>query len=147
MDKPRIGFIGLGRMGAPMSQRLLAAGYPLTVHDLRQEAIAAAGRAGAEAGGSPAEVAGRTDVVITMLPDANAVEQVVYGDGGLLRALRSGQFLLEMTSSRPRVTGDHSRSCSWRSGSQPPGTFSHWPAAGRAARPTTPGIQRRGLLP
>ncbi|TMI92206.1 MAG: NAD(P)-dependent oxidoreductase, partial [Bacillati bacterium ANGP1] len=104
MDRPRIGFIGLGKMGAPMSQRLLAAGYPLTVHDLRQEAIAAAGRAGAEAGGSPAEVAGRTDVVITMLPDANAVEQVVYGDGGLLRAMRSGQFLLEMTSSRPRVT-------------------------------------------
>jgi len=104
MERPRIGFIGLGRMGTPMSQRLLAAGYSLTVHDLRPDAVAAAGRAGAAAGGSPAEVAGRTDAVITMLPDARAVEQVVYGDGGLLRAMRSGQFLLEMTSSRPRVT-------------------------------------------
>jgi 3-hydroxyisobutyrate dehydrogenase len=104
MDRPRIGFIGLGKMGTPMSQRLLAAGYRVTAHDLRAEAVAAARRAGADAGGSPAEIAGRTDVVLTMLPDAQAVERVVHGDQGLARSLRSGQFLLEMTSSHPRVT-------------------------------------------
>lgn len=104
MDLPRIGVIGVGKMGAPMVRRLLAAGYAVTVCDLHREAVAAAVERGAVAAGSPAEVASLADVVITMLPDGRAVERVVYGERGLLADLCAGQTLLEMTSSSPGVT-------------------------------------------
>lgn len=104
MDRARIGFIGLGRMGAPMARRLLAAGYAVTASDIRPEAVADAARDGAAAADGPADAARRSDVVITILPDGPAVERLVYGDGGLAEALRAGQRLIEMTSSSPRVT-------------------------------------------
>lgn len=104
MAPRRLGFIGIGKMGAPMVRRLLGAGYPVVACDVRVEALAVARDAGAETGHSPADVAARTDVVITILPHARAVEAVVYGDDGLAGALRPGQVLIEMTSSHPRVT-------------------------------------------
>jgi len=100
----RVGFIGLGKMGTPMAHRLLAAGYRVIAHDVRTEAVAEACNAGAASGDSPAAVAARADVVITMLPDARAVERVVYGARGLGEAMGAGQVLLEMTSSRPSTT-------------------------------------------
>ncbi len=103
MSPRRIGFIGLGKMGGPMARRLLRAGHAVVAHDIRPDAVAAACRDGAEAGATCAGVAAQADVVITMLPDARAVERVVYDDG-LVHALRSGQILLEMTSSRPSTT-------------------------------------------
>lgn len=104
MNRPRIGFLGLGKMGAPMARRLLHAQYHVVAYDVRADAVTAAAGAGADSGGSPADVAGRADVVITMLPDGRAVDAAVYGDGGLAAAMRSGQCLIEMTSSSPRVT-------------------------------------------
>ncbi len=103
-DLPRIGFIGIGKMGAPMTRRLLAAGYRVTVHDIRPEAVAEVRSAGAVAADSLAAAASGTDVVITMLPDPPAVEGAVFGARGLGGAMRAGQVLLEMTSSRPRTT-------------------------------------------
>jgi len=104
MDHRRIGFIGLGRMGAPMVRRLVASGYAVTAYDVREEAVGAARRAGAGAAESAAGVAAGADAVITMLPDGGAVSRVAYAPGGLIAALRPGQVLLEMTSSHPRVT-------------------------------------------
>jgi 2-hydroxymethylglutarate dehydrogenase len=104
MGLPRIGFIGVGKMGGPMVRRLLAAGFAVTVHDLRLDAVAEACRSGAAASDSPATAAAGADVVITMLPDGRAVEGVAYGERGLLTGLRSGQTLIEMTSSSPGVT-------------------------------------------
>ncbi len=104
MDLPRIGFIGLGKMGAPMARRLLAVGYHVTAHDLRRETVDAIGRDGADAADTPAGAAARADVVVTMLPDGPAVERVVYGADGLAQAGHRGQILLEMTSSHPSVT-------------------------------------------
>jgi len=103
-DLRRVGFIGLGKMGGPMAHRLLAGGYRVVAHDLRTEAVAEACQAGAASGDSPAAVAARADAVITMLPDAQAVERVVYGAQGLGEAMGAGQVLLEMTSSRPSTT-------------------------------------------
>jgi 2-hydroxy-3-oxopropionate reductase len=100
----RVGVIGLGKMGAPMARRLLAAGYRVIAHDVRPEAAAEVRTAGADSGDSPAAVAARADAVITMLPDARAVERVVYGERGLGEALGAGQVLLEMTSSQPGTT-------------------------------------------
>lgn len=109
-DLPRIGFVGVGKMGAPMARRLLAAGYQVTVHDVRPEAMAGVCCDGAASADSPAAAASRADVLITMLPDPPAVEQAVYGERGLGDAMHPGQVLLEMTSSHPsttrRVAGD-----------------------------------------
>jgi len=104
MDLPRIGFIGLGKMGAPMARRLLRAGYRVAAYDVRPDAVAAASRDGAEPVSGPAGAAARAAVVITMLPHGDAVERVVFGNDGLAETMREGQRLIEMTSSSPRVT-------------------------------------------
>lgn len=98
------GVIGVGKMGGPMARRLLEAGYAVTVYDVRAEACAPLRDAGAREARSLADLADSTDVVITVLPDDRAVEQVVFGPEGLASALRPGQVLLEMTSSRPSLT-------------------------------------------
>jgi 3-hydroxyisobutyrate dehydrogenase-like beta-hydroxyacid dehydrogenase len=86
-----IGFVGLGQMGGPMSRRLLAAGHELVVHDVRAEAMAALVAEGAEAAGSPAEVAARAEVVLVSLPTPQVVRAVALGPDGLVhgRALRT----------------------------------------------------------
>jgi 3-hydroxyisobutyrate dehydrogenase-like beta-hydroxyacid dehydrogenase len=86
-----IGFVGLGQMGGPMARRLLAAGYGLVVHDVRAEAMAALVAAGAEDARSPAEVAGRAEVVLVSLPTPEVVREVALGADGLIRgrALRT----------------------------------------------------------
>jgi 3-hydroxyisobutyrate dehydrogenase-like beta-hydroxyacid dehydrogenase len=86
-----IGFVGLGQMGGPMSRRLLAAGYRLVVYDLRAEAMAALVGEGVEAAGSPAEVAGRAEIVLVSLPTPEVVRAVALGPQGLIRggALRT----------------------------------------------------------
>ena len=103
-DRARIAFFGVGKMGAPMVRRLLAAGYQVTAYDVRPEALAGVRRDGAASAESAAAAAARAEVVITMLPDPRAVEDAVYGEGGLIAAMRRGQTLLEMTSSHPATT-------------------------------------------
>jgi len=106
MALPRIGFVGLGVMGAPMAGHLLAAGHPLTVHDQSAEAARAFGDAhpAAEVAGSAAQLAARADVVITMLPNGREVERVALGAQGLVDALAPGALLIESSSSEPWLT-------------------------------------------
>jgi 3-hydroxyisobutyrate dehydrogenase-like beta-hydroxyacid dehydrogenase len=80
----RIGFVGLGQMGGPMTKRLLAAGYSLVVHDARAEAQDTLVAAGAEAAGSPAEVAAQAALVLVSLPTPDVVRAVALGQGGLV---------------------------------------------------------------
>jgi 2-hydroxy-3-oxopropionate reductase len=100
-DKPTIGFIGLGIMGAPMARNLLAAGYELTVLDLVQAPVDALVAEGAMAGTSPAQVAAGTDVLITMLPDSPQVEEVYLGPDGAYESLRPGWLSIDMSSIAP----------------------------------------------
>lgn len=89
----RIGYIGLGNMGAPMAQRLL--GWPggLTVLDTRAEAVAPFADAGADVAGSPAELAGACELIsVTVLDDAQ-VRDVVTGPDGLLSTARPGTVI------------------------------------------------------
>ncbi len=102
--KEKVGFIGLGAMGVPMSQRLLEAGYPLVVYDLRKEAIEAIVKKGAQGASSPKEVGEKCRKVITIVPNSDAVEQVVFGTGGLLEGMKGGDILIEMTSAYPPST-------------------------------------------
>ncbi|MFB3853086.1 MAG: 2-hydroxy-3-oxopropionate reductase [Vicinamibacterales bacterium] len=102
----RVGFIGLGLMGRPMALNVLKGGYPLTVHSRSPRPVEALVAAGAHGAGSPAEVARRSDVVITMLPDSPDVQKVVAGPAGVLEGLRPGSVLIDMSSIAPAVARD-----------------------------------------
>ena len=97
----RIGFIGLGIMGKPMSQHLIKAGYALTVLDRVPELQNEVVEAGAHTGASPKQVAESSDVIITMLPDSPDVEEVVLGKNGVLEGLRSGSLFIDMSTILP----------------------------------------------
>jgi 3-hydroxyisobutyrate dehydrogenase len=99
----KVGFVGLGHMGSPMSRNILAAGHDLVVHDLRREAGAALEAGGAAWAASPRETALDRDVVITMLPSPRHVEEVTLGQAGLLEGLRPGALWIDMSTSVPAV--------------------------------------------
>ena len=99
----RIGFIGLGNMGAPMSANIAKAGFKLTVYDV-DTALAArhAAEIGAKAAGSLAELGRNSDIVVTMLPTGAIVRQVMLEDqGGLAQSLAPGSLVVDMSSSEP----------------------------------------------
>jgi len=89
MAAPRIGFVGLGNMGAAMAARLLEAGFDVTVYNRSPAKAGALAGRGATVAGTVAEACSG-DVVITMLANDDAVDAVVSGDGGVLTALRRG---------------------------------------------------------
>jgi 3-hydroxyisobutyrate dehydrogenase len=101
---PRIGFMGLGIMGAPMAGHLRAAGHALTVANRsRGPRVQALLEAGAEWAETPAALAAASDVVITILGFPQDVEQVWLGADGLLAGARPGTLLIDMTTSSPRL--------------------------------------------
>jgi 3-hydroxyisobutyrate dehydrogenase len=99
----KVGFIGLGHMGAPMSRNVQAAGHDLVVHDVRPDAAAGLLEAGASWAGSPRESGADRDVVITMLPGPSQVDEVLLGPGGLLAGLSAGATWIDMSTSVPAV--------------------------------------------
>ena len=99
-----IGFIGLGIMGKPMSLNLIKAGYALVVLDRDPAPVAELVAAGAAAAATPREVAERTEIVITMLPNSPQVREVVLGAGGILEGGRKGLVLIDMSSIAPLVS-------------------------------------------
>ena len=103
IDDIRIGFIGMGVMGAPMAVNLAAAGFAVTVFDTDRARAEAAARAtqGVAVAAGAAELAGAADVVITMLPDGEVVRRVVCGVGGIGAAMKPGALLLDTSSSEP----------------------------------------------
>jgi 2-hydroxy-3-oxopropionate reductase len=100
----KIGFIGLGIMGKPMSKNLLKAGYPLVVYDIVAAAVDEVVQAGAEKGASPRDVAAKADVIITMLPNSPQVKEVVLGKDGVMETMRPGSILIDMSSIAPLVS-------------------------------------------
>jgi 2-hydroxy-3-oxopropionate reductase len=103
MSRSIIGFIGLGIMGKPMARNLLKAGYPLVVHNRSRGAVDELSQEGAQAAASPQEVAARSEVVITMLPDSPDVELVYTGDQGIFAGAKRGMLLIDMSSISPVV--------------------------------------------
>ena len=97
----RIGFIGLGIMGKPMALNLIKARYELTVYDIVAERMEELLKAGARRGSSGKEVAGRSEVVITMLPNSPHVREAVLGPGGVLEGAKPGTILVDMSSIAP----------------------------------------------
>jgi len=103
MATPTIGFIGLGIMGKPMARNLMTAGYPLVVHNRSRPPVDELSNAGAKIAGSPQEVAGQCEILITMLPDSPDVELVYTGESGVFAGVGSGKLLIDMSSISPVV--------------------------------------------
>ena len=104
MEKPVIGFIGLGIMGKPMARNLLTAGYRLVVHNRSQEAVDELMTVGATAASTPMDTAAASDIIITMLPDSPDIESVILGEHGVLAGCRKGNIIIDMSSIAPLVS-------------------------------------------
>jgi 3-hydroxyisobutyrate dehydrogenase len=101
-----VGFIGLGRMGAPMAARLANAGHALTVLDVDAEAVSRflAAHPAAKSAATPRAAAEGADVVITMLPSSAIVADVLRGPDGALAGLKEGCIVIDMSSGVPAIT-------------------------------------------
>ncbi|WP_118183366.1 3-hydroxyisobutyrate dehydrogenase [Paraburkholderia phosphatilytica] len=97
----KIGFIGLGNMGAPMARNLLKAGHAVTVFDLSTDAVGALVDAGAKAAASPRAAATDVECVITMLPAAAHVRSVLSGDDGILAGIAKGVAIVDSSTIDP----------------------------------------------
>lgn len=104
MEKPKIGIIGLGIMGLPMSKNLLKNGYELVVHNRSSASVDALVSLGAESCNTPAEVAKESDIVITMLPDSPDVEEVALGDNGIIEGADQNTIYIDMSTIAPMVS-------------------------------------------
>lgn len=113
-QKPTVGFIGLGIMGKPMAKNLLKAGYRLVVHNLSQRPVDELVEAGAERGVSGRDVASRSEIVITMLPDGPDVEAVILGREGVLEGAGPGSLVIDMSSISPVVARRVGAACEAR---------------------------------
>jgi 3-hydroxyisobutyrate dehydrogenase len=100
----RTGFIGLGIMGRPMAKHLLAAGNSLTVWNRSRPGIEELVGAGAAEGGSPADVASKSEVVFTMVGDSPDVEAVAFGPDGIFDGASPGLVHIDTTTMSPAVT-------------------------------------------
>jgi 2-hydroxy-3-oxopropionate reductase len=96
-----VGFVGLGTMGREMALNLLKAGFAVCAYDVRKEAIADLVAQGATGAQSPAGAARDADIIISMLPDTPQVEEIVYGEGGLLSAPPRGRLVVDMSTISP----------------------------------------------
>jgi 3-hydroxyisobutyrate dehydrogenase len=113
---PSIAFAGLGLMGVPMSRRLLAAGYPLTVWNrsaAKRELLAGEG---ARAVQSPAQLCADAGIVMLCLADTAAVREVVFGPGGIVEGAKPGQLLVDFSSLEPAATREMAAELEARSG-------------------------------
>jgi 2-hydroxy-3-oxopropionate reductase len=100
----KIGFIGLGIMGKPMSKNLLKAGYEVIALDIDKNALSEVVAAGAKPAESPKAVAEQVEIVITMLPNSPEVKDVVLGERGVIEGARKGSVVVDMSSIAPLVS-------------------------------------------
>ena len=98
-----IGFIGLGNMGQGMAKNIQKAGYPMVVHDLREEMVKDLIDKGAQLANSAADVAKRCYVIFTSLPGPKEVEEVALNSQGLLNGIRPGSVYVDLSTNRPSL--------------------------------------------
>jgi 2-hydroxy-3-oxopropionate reductase len=106
-----LGFIGLGIMGNAMSRNLLKAGHSLVVYDVVPQLVDRVVAGGATPGASCQDVASRSDIIITMLPDGPEVEQAMLGPAGVLEGARKGATVVDMSSISPLVAQKVAAAC------------------------------------
>ena len=97
----KVGFIGLGIMGKPMSKNLVKAGHELVVCDFNQQAVDELTAMGAKGVKNGAQVASECEVIITMVPNSPHVRAAVFGEGGIAETAKPGTVLIDMSSIDP----------------------------------------------
>ena len=97
----KVGFVGLGIMGAPMSRNLMKDGYSVMVFNRSRAPMEAAAADGAEMADSLAHLASECGIIFTMLPNSPQVKEVILGEGGLASAAKPGTLFIDMTSGAP----------------------------------------------
>jgi len=107
--KSKLGFIGIGVMGAPMAANLLRAGYQVTVAKRASARTEKLVESGAQLASSPRDVAAASDVVITMLPDTAVVEEVLFGDTGVASGAKRVSTVIDMSTISPSATIEFGR--------------------------------------
>ena len=103
MSKLKLGFVGLGIMGAPMAGHLVAAGHEVFINT-RSKIPDELSNSAAIPCSSPAEVASKADIIITMVPDTPDVEKVLFGENGIASGLSKGKIVVDMSSISPIAT-------------------------------------------
>jgi 3-hydroxyisobutyrate dehydrogenase-like beta-hydroxyacid dehydrogenase len=112
--KPAVGLIGLGLMGKPMGRNLLEAGFPLVVWNRTKQRADDLVRQGAKWAGSPRETASQADILITIVSDPPAVEQVLWGEAGALEGLRRGSIYIDSSTISPDLARRTAGACAER---------------------------------
>ena len=114
MSKSAVGFIGLGLMGRPMAANLLKAGFPVTVWNRTASRTEPLVAQGAKAAATPREAASCADVLITIVSDPPALEQVTQGEHGALAGLRRGSVLMDSSTVSPSLARRVAAACAER---------------------------------
>lgn len=104
MEDKDLGFVGLGIMGRPMAKNLIDAGYSVTVYDISATSIEEMATYGASSASSAREVAEKTPVVITMVPDSSDSEAAILGPNGVLEGASKGDTVIDMSSIAPATS-------------------------------------------
>lgn len=104
MSDTAIGFIGLGTMGGAMAKNLLEAAYAVIGYDREDDALTSFVENGGQPATSVREIAAKTDVILTSLPNSAAVSEVVAGDNGILNELEGGETVIDLSTTAPSVT-------------------------------------------
>ena len=94
----RVGFVGLGVMGKAMARNILRAGFPLMVHNRSRAKVEELVAEGGQAGASPADVAGKNDIVLLSLPDTPDVEAVLFGSAGVIEGAHDGLVVIDTST-------------------------------------------------
>ena len=102
--KKHLGWIGVGKMGTPMSTNLLKAGYKLTVFDIVPAAMKALVDQGANPAESPLEIAAQADIIISMIPDDPALEEISTGSQGIFQGAKPGMIYIDMSTVSPATS-------------------------------------------
>jgi len=102
----RVGFVGLGTMGAAMARNVASAGFPLTVWNRTRDRAKALSDVGATDAKNPADVARASDIVVTCVSDTPDVEAVLFGEGGVAESARRGQLVIDCSTISPSATRD-----------------------------------------
>ena len=108
----KLGWIGLGNMGSPMSQRLIKAGFSVTVYNRSKEKEEALKSIGASVASSPKILMEQVDIVFIMVTDDHAIREIFAGDTGLLGTGKKGKIIVNMSTVSADVSRDMALSCS-----------------------------------
>ncbi|MEO6686605.1 MAG: NAD(P)-dependent oxidoreductase [Dyadobacter sp.] len=111
MNNTKIGWIGLGKMGIPMSVQLIKAGFPVTVFNRSKDKAQELEEIGAEIASTPAELIQKTDVIIIMVSDDNAIDAIFKGERGLLTGGASDKIIINMSTVSPEISREVADLC------------------------------------